>query len=199
MVTCSDAWRHTVLPCVHGVHVFVAVLWGQTQMLGEKQPSCCELHEYCPPGEGGDLSPHAYEPLCFGAAQTHREWTKTEDRILFCIQLYYNYIKNVSTETSSHQNSLPQQQQHLLHWEMRGMTTAELGHHTEEHDRNWLIVEKGRSWVKEGSGNNLVSIFLYISMIWMLIKPTNFCSECFPNDFPFRLVGWVIVLYSFHH
>lgn len=48
-------------------------------------------------------------------------------------------------ERPTHQYTFPQQQQHLLHWEMGGMTAAELGHHTEEHDRNGLIVEKRRS------------------------------------------------------
>lgn len=65
-----------------------------------------------------------------------------------------------------HQNTLPQQQQHLLHWEMGGMTTAELGNHTEEHDRNGLVVEERRSWVRGGgSGNSLLSKFLFISML----------------------------------
>lgn len=29
------------------------------------------------------------------------------------------------------------------------MTTAELGNHTKEHDRNGLVVEQRRSWIKE--------------------------------------------------
>lgn len=45
----------------------------------------------------------------------------------------------------SHQYALPQQQQHLLHWEVRGMTAAELGNHPEEHDGNGLVVEQRRS------------------------------------------------------
>lgn len=65
-----------------------------------------------------------------------------------------------------HQNTLPQQQQHLLHWEMGCMTTAELGNHTEEHDRNGLVVEERRSWVRGGrGGNSLLSKFLFISML----------------------------------
>lgn len=43
----------------------------------------------------------------------------------------------------SHQYAFPQQQQHLLHWEVRRVTTAELGDHAEEHDRNGLVVEQG--------------------------------------------------------
>lgn len=31
------------------------------------------------------------------------------------------------------------------------------------------------------------------------MKLTQFCSEGFPDDFPFRLVGWVILLYRLHH
>lgn len=43
------------------------------------------------------------------------------------------------------QNALPQQQEHLLHGEVRGVSAAELGDHPEEHDRNGLVVEKGRT------------------------------------------------------
>lgn len=45
----------------------------------------------------------------------------------------------------AHQYALPQQQQHLLHGEVRGVTTAELGNHTKKHNRNGLIVEHRRS------------------------------------------------------
>lgn len=58
------------------------------------------------------------------------------------IQSYQLLMSDISV---SHQYTLPQQQQHLLHWEVRGVTTAELGNHTEEHDRDGLVVEKRRS------------------------------------------------------
>lgn len=77
-------WQIGAVPCVHGALVFAAALWGQMQMLEEKQPSCCEWLVYCPLGEGGDPTPHAYKPLCFGAARSHQVWTETEDRILMC-------------------------------------------------------------------------------------------------------------------
>lgn len=32
-----------------------------------------------------------------------------------------------------------------------------------------------------------------------MCKPTQFCSECFSDDFPFGLVSRVILLYRFHH
>lgn len=50
----------------------------------------------------------------------------------------------------SHQYTLPQQQQHLLHWEVRSVAAAELGNHTEEHDRDGLVVEQRRAWIKDG-------------------------------------------------
>lgn len=31
------------------------------------------------------------------------------------------------------------------------------------------------------------------------MKLTQFCSESFPDDFPFRLVSWVVLLYRFYH
>lgn len=60
-------------------------------------------------------------------------------------------------EGESHQNALPQQQKHLLHGEVRGVSTAELGDHPEEHDRNGLIVEKRRTCGR-GKGNWRVNI-----------------------------------------
>lgn len=51
----------------------------------------------------------------------------------------------VARRPKAHQNALPQQQQDLLHGEMGGVSAAELGDHAEEHDRNGLIVEKGRT------------------------------------------------------
>lgn len=65
----------------------------------------------------------------------------------------YDYVDWKIRQRPPHQYTLPQQQQHLLHWEMGGVTTAELGHHTEEHDRNGLIVEKRRSWVRKWKQN----------------------------------------------
>lgn len=43
--------------------------------------------------------------------------------------------------------------------------------------------------------------YLYYDMAQhlTLMKLTQFCSEGFPDDFPFRLVGWVILLYRLHH
>lgn len=63
----------------------------------------------------------------------------------FIIKKKANNLEWKNGDRPTHQYILPQQQQHFLHWEMGGMTTAELGHHTEEHDRNGLIVEKRRS------------------------------------------------------
>lgn len=59
-------------PCVHVVRVFAAARWGQTRRPEEKQPSCCEWLECCPPGEGGDPAPRADGPLCFEAAQSRQ-------------------------------------------------------------------------------------------------------------------------------
>lgn len=73
--------RQNCLPCVHGVLVFAAALWGQMQTLEEKRPSCCEWLVCCPLGEEGDPTPHAYKPLCFVAARSHQVWTETEDMI----------------------------------------------------------------------------------------------------------------------
>lgn len=55
------------------------------------------------------------------------------------------------TAAEAHQNALPQQQQDLLHGEVRGVSAAELGDHAEEHDGNGLIVEKRRTYRGRGS------------------------------------------------
>lgn len=42
--------------------------------------------------------------------------------------------------------------------------------------------------------------FVYIGdMTAAFAKPTQLCSEGFPDAIPFRLVGRVILLYCFHH
>lgn len=62
---------------------------------------------------------------------------------------YFFVVRSCGSRYDSHQYTLPQQQQHLLHWEVRGMAAAELGNHTKEHDRNGLVVEQRRSYVRE--------------------------------------------------
>lgn len=63
------------------------------------------------------------------------------------VALRVSYLKcPYPQQTASYQDSLPKQQQHLLHREVWGMATAEFGHHPKQHNRKWLIVIKWCPW-----------------------------------------------------
>ena len=54
---------------------------------------------------------------------------------------------------------------------MGGLATAELGHHTEEHDRNGLVVEKRRSWRGNGKCLHSISFFFFLSFFFSSLYP----------------------------
>lgn len=52
----------------------------------------------------------------------------------------------------THQEHLPEQEQHLLHGEVGSVATAELGHHREEQKSKRLFGAHGEPWQGEGPG-----------------------------------------------
>lgn len=55
----------------------------------------------------------------------------------------------------THQEHLPEQEQHLLHGEVGSVATAELGHHREEQKSKRLLGAHGEPWQGEGPGVGL--------------------------------------------
>lgn len=156
----------------------------------ERLPSYCESLGCCPLAEGGDPAPHAYGPLCFGAAQTLQVWTETQERIFiflgfeieweFRVISYWCQIFLSLTSILFHNSNNTFFIGKWGAWPLQNLVTilksmTEMG----------SLLKRGDPRLKKGSGDSLFSNFLLV--LW---HGTAFDSDETYPVLLWRFPGW---------